>query len=113
MKTKLLFDHVPKTAGTSISNALSRMFGEVGEMPEFFNLHLNVVRGAGRRKLLTGHVWYGSSETLAEDWYYCTILRDPVDRFLSQYWFYRNVGGQHLLENPGQPHTDAQVQAAT
>jgi hypothetical protein len=40
------------------------------------------------------------------------LLRDPVDRFLSQYWFYRALGKQHALDSNNQPHHDPQVRAA-
>ena len=113
MKEKLLFDHVPKTAGTSVSSALSRMFGESGTLPEFFNMHSHVINTAGAKRLLAGHLWFGHSEGLAEGWYYCTLIRDPIDRFLSQYWFYRQLGRQHALDSNNAPHADVQVQAAT
>ena len=111
-KSRLIFDHLPKTAGTSIAAALGRMFGESPRLPEFFNVHFQVIRSAGRRRVLAGHLWFTPNEPLAPGWYYCTLLRDPIDRFLSQYWFYRTVGRQFAQGSGQEAHEDPQVRAA-
>jgi hypothetical protein len=112
MKSRLVFDHIPKTAGTSISSALERMFGQSPGLPEYFNSHLHVISAAGTRRVLGGHLWFTPHEPLAPGWYYCTLLRDPIDRFLSQYWFYRSQGQKWAAQSGGLPHEDPQVQAA-
>jgi hypothetical protein len=112
MKSRLLFDHIPKTAGTSISSALERMFGEAPGLPDYFNHHHHAIERARSRRALSGHLWFSANEPLAAGWYYCTLLRDPVDRFLSQFWFYKAQGLQHARDNDNQPHPDPQVQAA-
>jgi len=49
---------------------------------------------------------------LSAPWYYCTLLREPVDRLLSNYYYYRALGRQHALDTNYQPHSDPLVQAA-
>lgn len=112
-KTRLIFDHLPKTAGTSIVAAFSSAFGESADLAGVSNMHFQTVRSAGSRRLLAGHLWFAPGETLADGWYYCTLLRDPIDRFLSQYWFYRAFARQ-LPRDPdgGILSPDLQVRAA-
>ncbi|MFZ6644996.1 Wzt carbohydrate-binding domain-containing protein [Undibacterium sp. TJN25] len=87
--TKTIFDHIPKTAGTSVKEALAAAIGERGELPGVSYPHHVLIASAGMRRLIGSHIWFFPGDTLAPDWYYCTLLRDPVDRFLSQYYFHR------------------------
>lgn len=113
-KTRLFFDHVPKTAGTSVTAALGEALGEDGTLPEFHTAHFRAVRCAGAKRFLAGHVWFTAGEPLDPGWYYCTLLRDPVDRFLSQYWFNRAVARGIAAEaQVGPGHTNPQVLAAS
>ena len=57
MKSRLVFDHLPKTAGTSISAALEAMFGLSGALPAVSNQHSGVMATAGDRRVLAGHLW--------------------------------------------------------
>ncbi len=94
--TKTIFDHVPKTAGTSIKEALAAAIGERGELPETSYPHHVLVAAAGARRFIGSHIWFFPGDKLAADWYYCTLLRDPVDRFLSQYYFHRAMRAEVL-----------------
>ncbi len=85
-----LFDHLPKTAGTSVIAALECGLSQSGGLSEVPCPHHVAVRRAGTRRFLAGHLWFFPGESLAPGWFYATILRDPIDRFLSQYYFYRS-----------------------
>lgn len=80
---------MPKTAGTSVKAALATALGEPADLPETTCPHHVAIRLAGVRRCISAHMWFYPGETLAPGWYYATVLRDPVDRFLSQYFFYR------------------------
>ena len=97
---RLVFDHIPKTAGASIIAALEQAFAEAGTLPSISNAHRQAVSAAGPRRLLAGHLWFAPGEPLAEGWDYCTLLRDPLDRFLSQYWFGKSVANQLVPASP-------------
>ncbi|MES2103211.1 MAG: Wzt carbohydrate-binding domain-containing protein [Pseudomonadota bacterium] len=94
--TKTIFDHVPKTAGTSIKEALAAAIGERGELPGTSYPHHVLVATGGARRFIGSHIWFFPGDKLAADWYYCTLLRDPVDRFLSQYYFHRAMRSEVL-----------------
>jgi len=89
--SRIVFDHVPKTGGTSVRTALATALGESGSVTEVSCPHHAAVKGANGRRLLAGHLWFFPGEVLAPGWPYATLLRDPVDRFLSQYYFYRTL----------------------
>jgi hypothetical protein len=84
---RLVFDHLPKTAGTSIVAAIDAMVGESSALPSISNPHRAVLAAAGARRAIAGHLWFTPGEALAPDVFYCTLLRDPVDRFLSHHAF--------------------------
>lgn len=93
-----VFLHVPKTAGSSLRTVLSRQYGArhvlyfdlgIGDsrpMPEI----AKAVRAgmAGRDiRLVTGHQFLGLHQALREPCHYFTLLRDPVERALSEYFY--------------------------
>jgi hypothetical protein len=85
---RVIFIHIHKTAGTSIVNHLK----------EFFNPQKTLLHGGffeippeelGNYKLLTGHFSFGRIQQLLADSYSFTFLRDPVERVLSFYSFWK------------------------
>ncbi len=93
-----VFLHVPKTAGSSLRTVLSRQYGArhvlyfdlgIGDprpMPEIAAAVR--ARMAGRDiRLVTGHQFLGLHQALREPCLYVTLLRDPVERALSEYFY--------------------------
>lgn len=99
----LIFCHIPKTAGTTFSQILSRMY----KREEIYELYGQ--EGDAQRKvdqlsesdpatrsglrLVRGHYPVGIHEILPGDWTYVTFMRHPVDRNISLY--------RHILSTPG------------
>jgi len=54
------------------------------------------IRIARERRGLASHLWFYPGEPLAPGVLYATVLREPIQRFLSQYAFYRG----HQLTSP-------------
>jgi len=84
----VLFTHVPKTAGTTINDAVFRAIGErgfvqVANQSEVAAL-LKTGIGLGTR-FVCGHINYWDAHRLAPSGKAIAGLRNPVDRILSHY----------------------------
>ncbi len=98
---RLIFDHIPKTAGTSAAAALASAFHTEPVMRNQAHIRLPF---DGPDQLLTGHLRFGYGEPLHDDWLYATVLRDPVERSLSRFFFNRRVAD--LPDAPADPDVD-------
>ena len=91
----LIFLHIPKTAGTTLNRIIEWQYSPFAiftmdpyrirataerfkQLPEARRRRLRVVRG---------HLFYGIHEFLPQGATYITMLRDPVARVLSAYYF--------------------------
>jgi hypothetical protein len=98
-----IFIHIPKAAGTSVRRVLEDAIpGDLRQnvYPDAEGISVDEfaeLSSAERERLrfVMGHFGYGIHEQLAEPWRYVTMLRDPVDRYISSY--------HHALRFPGTP----------
>jgi hypothetical protein len=89
----LVFIHIPKTAGTTLGKLLrlhyGDAFGRVNTSGAWSAEELrDRVRAASAKpgvRVLQGHIPFGMQAVLPDDAQYVTVLRDPVERVLSQY----------------------------
>ncbi len=91
----LIFLHIPKTAGTTLNRIIEWQYNplsiftmdpyRIRATPE----RLKDLPEARRRRLrmVRGHFFYGIHEFLPQGATYITMLREPVARFLSAYYF--------------------------
>jgi galactose-3-O-sulfotransferase len=91
----LIFLHIPKTAGTTLNRIIEWQYNplsiftmdpyRIRATPE----RLKELPEARRRRLrmVRGHFYYGVHEFLPQGATYITMLREPVARFLSAYYF--------------------------
>lgn len=91
-KSGFIFDHLPKTGGTALRAAFDQIFGASGVSPPVLG---RTERWAEERffqyRMIVGHFRYpvpfaGRSETRVR----LTVLRDPIDRAISEYFYFRN-----------------------
>ncbi len=91
----LLSMHVPKTAGSTLWNSLKRVYPEAQRLV----VHEGTGRGdvsaltdAERAKLslVHGHFSFGMHRSFGQASRYLCFLRDPVDRFVSLYYYVRS-----------------------
>ncbi len=80
---RLIFDHVPKTAGQAISAWLEDVLGNGIVRSKLVAKHAEF-RAQGREfPIVTGHVLFAPGEGLDPRYQYATLLREPVGRVLS------------------------------
>jgi hypothetical protein len=94
----VIFLHLPKTAGTTLNRLIEWEY-PVFEMysidPVLFTWsarHLRKLPPARLKKIrmFKGHMLFGLHEVLPQPATYITVLRDPVDRVISAYYFMRS-----------------------
>lgn len=91
-QSKFVFDHIPKTGGSAFKTALEQIFGAGSVAPAVAGRsELWTEQKFPEYRVITGHFHspipgYGIARNRAR----ITVLRDPVDRAVSEYFFYRN-----------------------
>lgn len=114
-KQRIVLLHVPKCAGTSLTEALSahfpphlvarlqtsvtaRVAGDTGRRLEGYRQELLWYLARSRDfELISGHVGFNPElfEDLRPRWSFITLLRDPVERFLSSYFYRTHKDSPH------------------
>lgn len=94
----VIFLHVPKTAGTTLNRLIEWEY-DLFEMysldPVFFRWSARHLRTLSKRRLnkirvVKGHMLFGLHQILPRPAIYITVLRDPVERVLSAFYFIRS-----------------------
>jgi hypothetical protein len=96
---RLAFVHVPKTAGTSVTHALSRYYnGYCCPAMTTLDYPLYGDDALAQYRFYKGHAYRRDYERLPEDTIRFTVLRDPVRRALSYYNYYRCLDDGELTD---------------
>ena len=105
----IVFLHIPKTAGQTIHSELARVIGAPHVSP--IRVHTQAARGPGHAaaqlppgyRLYSGHLDWTALDSLPEDRFVFSVLRDPWERIAS-FYFYMLEQAQGLdaatLEDP-------------
>ena len=100
-----IFMHIPKTGGTT----LSKIFRELYNIDQIYDhdafkgkviKHENLTREEKEKlKAVAGHYFYGIHQFSTKEFDYFTMLRDPVDRVISSYYFLQNYPGYERVKD--------------
>ena len=93
----VIFLHLPKTAGTTLNRLIeweyriSEIYSVDPVLFEWSYAHLRSLPEKRLRKIriFKGHMLFGLHEVLPQPSTYITVLRNPVDRVLSAFYFMR------------------------
>lgn len=88
--TKLFFDHVPKNAGSSVRTAFINALGSEHVSAQLEGEASQALSTNNSYHFVSGHFWFKPNIGLPVDRLCLTVLRDPVDRFFSLYYYVRN-----------------------
>ncbi|NEO03330.1 MAG: sulfotransferase family protein, partial [Moorea sp. SIO3I7] len=88
----LIFLHIPKTAGTTLHYIINRQY----KSEYIFEVNCRESRNElirmsevqkSKIKVIRGHMEFGWHEFIAQPCTYITMLRDPVERVISFYFY--------------------------
>jgi Sulfotransferase family len=105
----LFYLHIPKCGGTSVKVLLRQAFpAEQGV--RWLEHHPRRLAdnsgGLGRHPCYSGHVVYRFRDLLPSRTAVMTFLRDPVDRAVSAFYYFRSLGREKLAEEETIPGLD-------
>lgn len=103
--TTIVFLHIPKTAGQTIHAELSRVVGAQAVSP--VRVHTEAGPGAAQLppgyRLYSGHIDWEALETLPPPRFVFTVLRDPLERIASFYFYIRREAEALSAEELARP----------
>ena len=97
----VVFMHIPKTAGSSLTNMLEPHYapGEVFRSPEPGSLSRLGSAELQSYSILCGHFDWSELGNLPKKSQIICLLRDPIDRIVSLYWYWRSFSWEYAAEN--------------
>lgn len=96
----IIFTHIPKTAGSTLVSLLEKEYraDELVKINRHMDLPALMAKLPPETKVIRGHYPYGLHRHTPRTCRYFTILRDPVDRVISLYYFFSRQSGLPVHE---------------
>lgn len=104
----VVFLHVPKTAGTTVTIWLRLLLGDLYSKAAAYSaepgkvqaLAASLAANPGSVDVVAGHLPYATRAIFPSESRFFTFLREPIDRSLSHYWYFRE---RELKEHASPP----------
>lgn len=98
----VIFLHLPKTAGSTLAHILERQYGANAVVAQYEHTDGYVLASLAEcqdveTRAIVGHLSFGAHVFVDRPTTYITILRDPVDRVISHYYFVRGDPSHYLF----------------
>jgi Sulfotransferase family len=99
----IIFLHLPKTGGTTLARIIDRQYDSSSILPLYESMFGNELSALpqnhlDRLRIVMGHLYFGVHAFAARPCMYITILREPIDRVISHYYFVRHDPSNYLYE---------------
>ncbi len=100
----IFFIHIPKTAGATMRDIIEREFkrssiyrvnGPKAEIDKFINFS---IKKRNSFQIVRGHMEFGLHSYVSKPYKYVTILREPVARIISHYFYVKRTPSHYLHE---------------
>ncbi|WP_441459338.1 hypothetical protein [Burkholderia thailandensis] len=87
---RVIFDHLPKTAGQAVNAWLGNALGAGCVTPNLIGRHRDLIRRyGGEYSVISAHIDFRGS-SLDPRYQYLTCFREPIDRAISWLFFLMN-----------------------
>lgn len=105
LNKNIVFMHIPKNGGTTLDSILDKNFSvnNTFNVKVIGNSELNISdllnlneEELNNIKLLKGHVPFGIHQKLRNQFNYITLLRNPIDRIVSYYYYVLSLPSHRL-----------------
>lgn len=112
---KIVFLHIPKTAGQSIHAGLVDAFGSEVVCPARVNEQLQVmsIKEINKYSVFSGHFDWSLLDCLKGNVYVFTVLRDPLERILSFYFYLYAKASKLSFEELSKPENSGMKSIVT
>lgn len=103
---KIIFLHIPKTAGQSVHEFITGLYAPEEVCPARLNpqLFAMTVKDLRRYSVFSGHLDWNALDCVEGPRFVFTVLREPVERILSFYFYLRDKASHtapEVLDTPG------------
>ena len=100
-KKLIIFMHIPKTGGTTLNDIFKKSYAEneiYNHVPlEAMRNHFSQLKEEDKKeiKAISGHHFYGIHDLFSKPYTYFTMMRSPIERVISLYYFLKTYPGYY------------------